>query len=92
MRAAFYERNGTARDVLHVGAVETPHAGAGEVDPCCRSRRKPRSTRRTRQLAAWLTRQRPESVSPPVALRFPAVTHPDRMLPGSGRTTHDLPI
>jgi NADPH2:quinone reductase len=31
MRAAFYERNGTARDVLHVGAVETPHAGAGEV-------------------------------------------------------------
>jgi NADPH2:quinone reductase len=31
MRAAFYERNGTARDVLCVGDVETPHAAAGEV-------------------------------------------------------------
>lgn len=31
MRAAFYERNGTAREVLRVGEVETPHAGAGEV-------------------------------------------------------------
>jgi NADPH2:quinone reductase len=31
MRAAFYERNGTAREVLQVGEVETPHAGAGEV-------------------------------------------------------------
>jgi NADPH2:quinone reductase len=31
MRAAFYERNGTAREVLHVAEVETPHAGAGEV-------------------------------------------------------------
>src|SRR4051794_40518165 len=31
MRAAFYERNGTAREVLRVEEVETPHAGAGEV-------------------------------------------------------------
>ena len=31
MRAAFYERNGTARDVMRVGDVETPHATAGEV-------------------------------------------------------------
>jgi NADPH2:quinone reductase len=31
MRAAFYERNGTARDVLRVGEVETPQAGPGEV-------------------------------------------------------------
>lgn len=31
MRAAFYERNGTARDVLQVGEVETPRAGPGEV-------------------------------------------------------------
>jgi NADPH2:quinone reductase len=31
MRAAFYERNGSAREVLRVGEVETPHAGAGEV-------------------------------------------------------------
>ena len=31
MRAAYYEKNGTARDVLRVGEVETPHAGAGEV-------------------------------------------------------------
>src|SRR3974377_751795 len=30
MRAAFYERNGTARDVMRVGDVETPHATAGE--------------------------------------------------------------
>jgi NADPH2:quinone reductase len=31
MRAAFYEMNGTARDVLRLGAVETPLAGTGEV-------------------------------------------------------------
>ncbi len=31
MRAAFYERNGTAREVLRVGDMETPQAGAGEV-------------------------------------------------------------
>ncbi len=31
MQAVYYERNGTARDVLRVGEVETPHAGAGEV-------------------------------------------------------------
>jgi NADPH2:quinone reductase len=31
MRAAFYVRNGSAADVLRVGDVETPHAGAGEV-------------------------------------------------------------
>ena len=31
MQAVYYERNGTARDVLCVGEVETPHAGAGEV-------------------------------------------------------------
>jgi len=31
MRAAFYEQNGTAREVLRVGAVETPQAGPGEV-------------------------------------------------------------
>jgi len=31
MRAAFYEHNGTAREVLRVGEVETPHAGPGEV-------------------------------------------------------------
>lgn len=31
MRAAFYERNGSAREVLRVAEVETPHAGAGEV-------------------------------------------------------------
>ncbi len=31
MRAAFYERNGTARDVLRVGELETPRAGPGEV-------------------------------------------------------------
>jgi len=31
MRAAFYERNGTARDVLRVGELDTPRAGPGEV-------------------------------------------------------------
>lgn len=31
MRAAYYERNGSAREVLQVGDVETPHAGAGGV-------------------------------------------------------------
>jgi NADPH2:quinone reductase len=31
MRAAYYERNGTARDVLSVGDVETPVPGPGEV-------------------------------------------------------------
>jgi NADPH:quinone reductase len=31
MRAAYYERNGTARDVLQVGDVETPQPEAGEV-------------------------------------------------------------
>jgi len=31
MRAAFYEKNGSARDVLRVGEVETPNAGPGEV-------------------------------------------------------------
>jgi NADPH2:quinone reductase len=31
MRAAYYEKNGTARDVLRVGEVETPRAGPGEV-------------------------------------------------------------
>ncbi len=31
MQAVYYERNGTARDVLRVGEVETPHAAAGEV-------------------------------------------------------------
>ncbi len=31
MQAVYYERNGTAREVLRVGEVETPHAGAGEV-------------------------------------------------------------
>jgi NADPH:quinone reductase len=31
MRAAYYERNGTARDVLHVGEVDTPKPGPGEV-------------------------------------------------------------
>jgi len=31
MRAAFYERNGTAREVLRVGEIETPRAGPGEV-------------------------------------------------------------
>src|SRR5262245_64971345 len=31
MRAAYYERNGAAREVLHVGEVETPKPGRGEV-------------------------------------------------------------
>ena len=31
MRAAYYERNGTAHEVLQVGEIETPHAGPGEV-------------------------------------------------------------
>jgi NADPH2:quinone reductase len=31
MRAAYYESNGTAREVLRVGDVEMPHAGPGEV-------------------------------------------------------------
>ena len=31
MRAAYYERNGTAREVLQVGEVETPRVGPGEV-------------------------------------------------------------
>jgi NADPH:quinone reductase len=31
MRAAYYEKNGTARDVLTLGEVETPRPGPGEV-------------------------------------------------------------
>lgn len=31
MRAAWYERNGPARDVLHVGEMEVPEPGPGEV-------------------------------------------------------------
>lgn len=31
MKAAYYEANGSARDVLRVGEVETPRPGAGEV-------------------------------------------------------------
>ncbi len=31
MQAVYYERNGTAREVLRLGELETPHAGAGEV-------------------------------------------------------------
>jgi len=31
MQAAFYERNGTAREVLRTGEAETPRAGPGEV-------------------------------------------------------------
>jgi NADPH2:quinone reductase len=31
MRAAYYEQNGTAREVLRVGEVETPKPGPGEV-------------------------------------------------------------
>ena len=31
MRAAYYERNGTAKEVLHVGDVDTPQPGPGEV-------------------------------------------------------------
>ena len=31
MRAAYYERNGSARDVLYVGEVETPQPARNEV-------------------------------------------------------------
>src|SRR5882762_7430874 len=31
MRAAYYEQNGAARDVLRVGDIPTPQAGPGEV-------------------------------------------------------------
>jgi NADPH2:quinone reductase len=31
MRAAFYDRNGSARDVLTLGEIETPRPGPGEV-------------------------------------------------------------
>jgi NADPH:quinone reductase len=31
MRAAYYERNGTAREVLQIGEIEAPRAGPGEV-------------------------------------------------------------
>jgi NADPH2:quinone reductase len=31
MRAAYYEKNGTAKEVLHLAEVETPTAGPGEV-------------------------------------------------------------
>lgn len=31
MRAAYYEKNGTASDVLHVGDVDTPKPGPGEL-------------------------------------------------------------
>ena len=31
MRAAWYEKNGAAREVLRVGEMDTPRAGAGEV-------------------------------------------------------------
>jgi NADPH2:quinone reductase len=31
MRAAYYEKNGAAREVLHLGEVETPRPGPGEV-------------------------------------------------------------
>ncbi len=31
MRAAFYEKNGPAREVLKLGEVDTPHPGPGEV-------------------------------------------------------------
>jgi NADPH2:quinone reductase len=31
MRAAYYESNGSAREVLRVGEVDTPQAGSGEV-------------------------------------------------------------
>jgi len=31
MRAAYYERNGTAREVLQIGDIQTPRAGTGEV-------------------------------------------------------------
>jgi NADPH2:quinone reductase len=31
MRAVYYEKNGSAREVLQVGELDTPHAGPGEV-------------------------------------------------------------
>src|ERR1700676_3569230 len=31
MRAAYYEKNGPAREVLRIGEVKTPQAGPGEV-------------------------------------------------------------
>src|SRR5215470_16428283 len=31
MRAAYYEKNGSAADVLHIGEVETSRPGPGEV-------------------------------------------------------------
>ena len=31
MQAAYYETNGSARDVLRIGEIATPHAGPGEV-------------------------------------------------------------
>ena len=31
MRAVYYERNGTAREVLKIGEIQTPRASAGEV-------------------------------------------------------------
>src|SRR5258707_5061343 len=31
MRAAFYEKNGSARDVLSLGEIETPKPGPGEI-------------------------------------------------------------
>jgi NADPH2:quinone reductase len=31
MRAAYYEKNGSAREVLRIGEIETPQAGPGEV-------------------------------------------------------------
>src|SRR5690349_16610637 len=31
MRAAYYERNGTAREVLTVAEIDTPQPGSGEV-------------------------------------------------------------
>jgi len=31
MRAVYYEKNGSAREVLRLGDVDTPHAGPGEV-------------------------------------------------------------
>ncbi len=35
MRAAYYEANGTAREVLRVAEVETPEPGPGEVRVRC---------------------------------------------------------
>ncbi|MGA8920155.1 MAG: alcohol dehydrogenase catalytic domain-containing protein, partial [Pseudolabrys sp.] len=31
MQAAYYERNGPAREVLRIGEIQTPSAGPGEV-------------------------------------------------------------